>query len=305
LDLDLTSDRVVYDLDNGKNIDIKTGDSNFMGQANENNLFDAQNFNELNMQSINTPEYNQLIGDYPSSVYTETNDDIDVSLTTQPLNSEFNLYTGGDLNKQSSNLNKQNSDSNNLLMDNVQLNRYLYHKTDTSNVNNLIGGSANDNLNDSSIRAFDNRLKSIQTTVSNKNNALVGQNVFNSEGLVIGKIYKPSNGIVRRKYSDSSSSSSSSDSWFSEDMDIIENDIKRATRDAIGNVLDKTKDAYDIAKALGKTVGNIAKNTTRKAADGVEQAAKTAYNGAKDSVKAVENAVSDATDNIEITADNV
>jgi len=284
-----TSDSKAFDLDNGGNIDIETVDSNYIGQVNENDLYDAQGFNPYNMQSISVPEYNQLIEDYTSFSNTGTNADINDPegpyLTPQLLNSEYNLLTGSDSNNQGSNLNKQNS------------------KTDTSNVNNLIEDSAEYNSNSSPIKAFNNRLKSIQTTVSSKNNTLVGQNVYGAKGQVIGKIYKPSNSSVkinnRHKYRDSSSYSSSDDSEYSDDMHAIGNDIKRAARDAIGNVHDNIKDAYDTTKAVGKAIGNIVGNATSKATHGIEQLAKTAYDGSKDAVKAVGNATSKAAHGVE------
>lgn len=302
-----TSYSKVSDLYNDANIDIEKVNSNYIGQVDETDLYNAQGFNQYNMQSIGVPGYNQLIEDYTSFSNTETNADINSPegsyLTPQLLNSEYNFLTGSDLNKQGSNLNKQNSDSNSLLIGNVEFNKNLNLKTDTSNVNNLIEDSAESNSNSFPIKAFDNRLKSIQTTVSSKNNELAGEDVYGAKGQVIGKLYKPSNSSVkinnRHKYSGSSSYSISDDSEFSEDMDAIGNDITRAARDAIGNVKSNIKDAYDTTKAVGKAIGNIVGNAASKAEHGIEKMAKTAYDGSKDAVNAVGNATSKALHGVE------
>jgi len=323
IDTDLTSDHLFYDFVDADNRDLETIDSNYIAQVNENNLYKGQGFNGYNnMKSINVPEYNQFNGDYTttylsnlgtfetSSLNTGTDAAVDVPegpyLTPQLLNSKYDLPTSSDLNKQS-------SDSNSFLVDNVQLNGYLYRKTDTSNDNTQVEGSATVNSNGSPMNVVDNRFKSIQNTVLSKNNVLdVGQNVYGANGQVIGIIYKPS-GIVktknRHKYSGSSSYSSINDSEFSDDMHVIGHDIKRAARDAIDNIHDNIKDAYDTTKAVGKAVGNIAGNVASKAADGVgkaaddvEKSAKTAYQGTKDAAKVVGNAVGKAANDVGETA---
>lgn len=323
IDTDLTSDHLFYDFVDADNRDLETIDSNYIAQVNENNLYKGQGFNGYNnMKSINVPEYNQFNGDYTttylsnlgtfetSSLNTGTDAAVDVPegpyLTPQLLNSKYDLPTSSDLNKQS-------SDSNSFLVDNVQLNGYLYRKTDTSNDNTQVEGSAAVNSNGSPMNVVDNRFKSIQNTVLSKNNVLdVGQNVYGANGQVIGIIYKPS-GIVktknRHKYSGSSSYSSINDSEFSDDMHVIGHDIKRAAREAIDNIHDNIKDAYDTTKAVGKAVGNIAGNVASKAADGVgkaaddvEKSAKTAYQGTKDAAKVVGNAVGKAANDVGETA---
>ncbi|XP_060875573.1 serine-rich adhesin for platelets-like [Metopolophium dirhodum] len=316
IDTDLTSDHLVYDSVDADNRDLEIIDSNYMGQVNENNVYRGQGFNGYNnIQSINVPEYNQFNGDYTttylsnlgtyetSSSNTGTDAAVDGPegpyLTPLLLNSNYNLPTSSDLNKQI-------ADSNSLIVDNVQLNGYLYRKTDTSNVNTQVEGSPAVIANGSPMNDVDNRFESIQTTDLSKNNELgVGQNVYGVSGQVIGRIYKPS-GIVktknRHKYSGSSSYSSPNDSEFSDGMHAIGHGIKRAARDAIGNVHDNIKDAYDTTKAVGKAVGNIAGNAASKAADGIEQTAKTPYQGSKDAVKAVKNSVGEAADDVEETA---
>ncbi|XP_029346719.1 flocculation protein FLO11 [Acyrthosiphon pisum] len=323
IDTDLPSDRLIYDFVDADNRDLVTIDSNYIGQVNENNMYNGQGLNGYNnMQSINVPEYNQFNGDYTSTYLSNlgtfetsssnTGTDAAVDgpegpyLTPQLLNSKYDLPHSSDLNKLS-------SDSNSLIIDNVQFNGYLYGKTDTENVNTQVEGSAAINSIGSPMKAVDNRFKSIQTTVLSKNNELDAvQNVYGANGQVIGRIYKPS-GIVktknRNKYSGSSSYSSPNDSEFSDDMHAIGHDIKRAARDAIGNVHDNIKDAYDTTKAVGKAVGNIAGNAASKVADGVseaaddvEETAKTAYQGTKDAAKSVGNAVGEAANDVGETA---
>jgi len=323
IDTDLTSDNLVYGFVDARNRDLETIDSNYIGQVNENNVYNGQGFNGYNnIQTINVPEYNQINGEYTttyssnlgtfetSSLNTGTDAAVDGPegpyLTPQLLNSKYDLPTSSDLNKQS-------SDSNSFLTDNVQLNGYLYRKTDTLNLNTKVENSAAVNSNGSPMNAVDNRFKSIQTTSLSKNNEFdVGQSVYGANGQVIGLIYKPSSIVKtknRHKYSGSSSYSSFNDSEFSDDMHAIGHDIKRAARDAVGNVHDNIKDAYDTTKAVGKAVGNIAGNAASKAADGVgkvaddvEKTAKIAYQGTKDVAKGVGNAVGKAANDVGETA---
>ncbi|XP_022183232.1 probable serine/threonine-protein kinase clkA isoform X4 [Myzus persicae] len=324
LDTDLSSDRMVYDFVDGDNIGTETIDSNYIGQVNENNVYDGQGFNGFNMKSTNVPEYNQLNKlnrDYAttylgnsrtfeaSSSNTGTNADIDSYDGPQLFNSEYNFPTSSDLHKQSSDLNEQSSDLNNLVIGNVQLEKYLYHTTDTSNVNTLVEGTNEDDSNGFLTNTEDNRLKSIQTAVLIKNNALdVGQNVYGANGQVIGKIYKPSNGTARtnnrHKYSGGSSYSSPSDSELSDDLHAIGHDVKQSAHGAISNVHDHIKDAYNTTKAVGKAVGSIVGNAVSDAVDDVQETAKNAYQGSKDAVKDVGNAVSGAVDDVQDTAKN-
>ncbi|KAL4091328.1 hypothetical protein QTP88_026031 [Uroleucon formosanum] len=282
----------------------------------ENNLYNGQGFiGYNNMVPINVPEYNQFTGDYTkpymsnlgsfetSSSNTRSDAAVDGPegpyITPQLLNSNYNLPTSNDLNKQS-------TDLNSLLIDNAQFNGYLYHKIDTSNVNNQVEDFTADNSNVSPMNAVDNRFNSIQTTVLSKSIVLdVGQNVYDANGQVIGIINKPS-GIVKTKnrhtFSGSSSYNSPNDSEFSDDIDAIGQDIKRGARDTISNLHDNIKDVHDTTKAIAKNVGNIAGNAASKAADGIKETTKTAYQDSKDTLKSVGNAVGEAVNDVEETA---
>jgi len=284
-DMDMTSGTYdfVDDVDSGRAI----MDSNYMGQVIDNTIYNGDEY----MQSANVPEYNQLNTGY-STTYLRSSSS-----------------TGANVDLNAANLDKQSSDLNSLLIESAQLNRYMYAEIDTSNVNTQIGGSTQDGSNGIPINTVDSRFNSIQNTVVSKNNALdVGQNVYGANGQVIGKIYKPSDATRknnnRHKYSGSSSYSSHSDSVFSDDIHAIGNDIKRAARDAIGNVYNKTKDAYDITKAVGKAIGKAVGNVASDAANGVENAADKIYQGTKDVAEDIGNAASTAADDVKQTANN-
>ncbi|XP_026806518.1 homeobox protein 2-like [Rhopalosiphum maidis] len=258
-------------------------------------------------------ENNQLNNGPPSRGYSFSDND------AVPYDTDINSYNGfpiSEINSDKFNYGNMpyGNDQSDIGIDDIspnnnQLSGNTYAEIDTSNVNTQIGGSTQDGSNGIPINTVDSRFNSIQNTVVSKNNALnVGQNVYGANGQVIGKIYNPSDATRknnnRHKYSGSSSYSSHSDSVFSDDIHAIGNDIKRAARDAIGNIYNKTKDAYDITKGVGKAIGNAAGNVASDAANGVKNTADNIYQGSKDVAEDIGNAASTAADDVKQTANN-
>jgi len=314
---------ISYDSVNGNNKGREIIDS--IGQVNKNTADNGQTFNEY------LPKYNQLNDDYTttylsnlnafevsSSSKTETNIPDVPYVTPKFINSDYNSLTDN-------NLDKQSSDLNYLLIDSTQLNGYLYGKFNTPYIKTQVEGLTEDSSNGFTDKIGDDLLNINRKIDLSKSNALdVGQNVYGTNGQVIGKIFKPSNDTRKnnnlQNFSGSSSYSSHSDSEFSEEMHAIGNDIKRAARNAIDIIYDKTKDAYDNVKNVGKTVGNAVgnaainvyqgtKNVTKNvgnavgnAANAVKQTANNAYQNAKYVANGLEDVASDTKDGIKQTA---